>query len=359
MSSNSGGIFDHDQQRARLKEIDAISGAGGFWDDADAAQKLMQERGEVLDIVSKIEGLFASLEDAELFIQMAEEAGGDPDSITESKNILSAIKLTLDEMEQVRMLSGPHDTNNAIIVIKPGAGGTESQDWASMLLRMYLRYCEKKKWKVQTTYLQNGEVAGIKTAELLVEGTHAFGFLKAESGVHRLVRLSPFDSAKKRHTSFASVNVMPEIDDDIEIEINDSDLRVDTYRASGAGGQHVNRTDSAVRITHLPTNTVVQCQNERSQHKNRSTAMKLLRSKLYEIELREREEAASEAHATQTGIDFGSQIRSYVLHPDRRIKDVRTGVTINNTESVLDGNLDPFIEAYLLLAGAKSDEGAS
>ena len=353
---NSGGIFDLDQKRARLEEIDVISGAPDFWDDAEKAQMIMQERGDVFDVLDKLKNLNASIEDAELLIEMSAEMGGDPESMVEAETTLNGIATLLDEMEQVRMLSGPHDSNNAIVVIKPGAGGTESQDWASMLLRMYLRYCDKKNWNVQTTYLQNGEVAGIKHAELVVQGAHAFGFLKAESGVHRLVRLSPFDSAKKRHTSFASVSVMPEIDDDIEIEINDSDLRVDTYRASGAGGQHVNRTDSAVRITHIPTNTVVQCQNERSQHKNRATAMKLLRSKMYEIELREREEAASEAHSVQTAVDFGSQIRSYVLHPDRRIKDLRTGVTINNTDSVLDGNLDPFIEAYLLMEGEKAME---
>ena len=352
---NSGGIFDLDQKRARIEEIDAISGAPDFWDDVEKAQIIMQERGEVSDVIDRIKKISSLIEDAELLIEMGKEEN-DEDSLKEADLTLNEVIAILDGMEQVRMLSGPHDANNAIIVIKPGAGGTESQDWASILLRMYLRYCDKKGWAVQTTYLQNGEVAGIKTAELLVQGTHAFGFLKAESGVHRLVRLSPFDSAKKRHTSFASVSVMPEIDDDIEIEINDSDLRIDTYRASGAGGQHVNRTDSAVRITHIPTNTVVQCQNERSQHKNRATAMKLLRSKMYEIELREREEAASEAHSVQTAVDFGSQIRSYVLHPDRRIKDLRTGLTINNTDSVLDGNLDPFIEAFLLMEGNKETE---
>lgn len=354
---NSGGIFDLGQKRARLEEIDVISGEGDFWDDAEKAQVIMQERGDVFDILDKMKRLESAIEDAELLIEMANEMGGDPESIAEATVTLQRVQNLLNGMEQVRMLSGPHDASNAIVVIKPGAGGTESQDWASMLLRMYLRYCDKKDWNVQTTYLNNGEVAGIKQAELLVQGPHAFGFLKAESGVHRLVRLSPFDSAKKRHTSFASVSVMPEVDDDIDIEINDSDLRVDTYRASGAGGQHVNRTDSAVRITHIPTNTVVQCQNERSQHKNRATAMKLLRSKMYEIELREREEAASAAHSVQTAVDFGSQIRSYVLHPDRRIKDLRTGLTINNTDSVLDGNLDAFIEAYLLMEGEKAAEG--
>lgn len=311
----------------------------------------MQERGEVSDLIDQIEGLQTNLEDAGVFLELASEAGGDPDSEQEAQRLVAQTEANIEKLEQLRMLSGEHDGSNAIVTIKPGAGGTESQDWANMLLRMYLRYCDSKGWDVEIMDISDGDEAGISKAELLVKGAWAFGYLKAESGVHRLVRISPFDSNSRRHTSFVAVTVVPEIDDDIEIEINDSDLRIDTYRASGAGGQHVNRTDSAVRITHLPSGTVVACQAERSQHKNRSTAMKLLRSKLYEQELRRREEEAAEAHAAESAVDFGSQIRSYVLHPYKQIKDLRTGVTVGNVDPVLDGDLDEFIEAFLLQEG--------
>jgi peptide chain release factor 2 len=361
VSTSSGGIFDLAEKRARLEEIDAISQAPGFWDDPDNAQSIMQERGEISDLIERIEGLFENLEDAGVFLELSAEAGGDPDSEAEAERLVASVEKDVEKLEQLRMLSGDHDGANAIVTIKPGAGGTESQDWANMLLRMYLRYCDSKGWNVEITDISDGDEAGISKAELLVTGPWAFGYLKAESGVHRLVRLSPFDSANRRHTSFVAVTVVPEIDDDIEIEINDSDLRIDTYRASGAGGQHVNRTDSAVRITHLPTDTVVACQAERSQHKNRATAMKLLRSKLYEQELRRREEEAAEAHAQESAVDFGSQIRSYVLHPYKQIKDLRTGVTIGNVDAVLDGDLDEFIEAFLLQEGdeeAEQSQGA-
>ncbi len=349
---SSGGIFDLAQKRARVEELDALSQAPGFWNDADKAQKLMQERGEAADIVSDVEALAQKVEDARVFLELAAEAGGDPESESEAERLASEAEAQLDEMERMRMLSGPHDSSNAIVTIKPGAGGTESQDWASMLYRMYTRYCDHKGWKVDVADFQDGDEAGITKAEIIVEGQYAFGLLKAESGVHRLVRISPFDSNKRRHTSFAAVTVVPEVDDDIEVEINDSDLRIDTYRASGAGGQHVNRTDSAVRITHNPTGVVVQCQSERSQHKNKATAMKLLKSKLYELELRKREEEAAESHAQQSDVNFGSQIRSYVLHPYKQIKDLRTGVTIGNVDAVLDGDLDRFIEAFLLQEGS-------
>ena len=246
------------------------------------------------------------------------------------------------------MLSGEDDTRNAILTIHPGAGGTESQDWAEMLLRLYLRWCERRGFAKEIVEYQAGEEAGLKSATVTVAGDHAFGYLKAESGVHRLVRISPFDQAKRRHTSFASVFVVPEVDDSIEIEIDENELRIDTYRSSGAGGQHVNVTDSAVRITHLPTGIVVTCQNERSQHKNRATAMKILRARLYQRARREQEEKQAELHGSKKDIAWGSQIRSYVLHPYRMIKDHRTGVEVGNVDRVLDGDIDEFIEAELL-----------
>ena len=355
-STSSGGIFDLAQKRARVEELDAISQAPGFWDNPDKAQKLMQERGDLADTVENVGKLRQKVEDARVFLELSAEAGGDPDSENEAERLADEAEAELDEMERLRMLSGPHDGANAIVTIKPGAGGTESQDWAEMLYRMYTRYCTNyKHWDVEITDYQDGDEAGISKAELLVKGPWAFGLLKAESGVHRLVRISPFDSNKRRHTSFAAVTVVPEIDDDIEIDINDGDLRIDTYRASGAGGQHVNRTDSAVRITHLPTGVVVACQAERSQHKNKDKAMKLLRSKLYELELRKREAEAAESHAAQSDVNFGSQIRSYVLHPYKQIKDLRTGVTIGNVDAVLDGDLDRFVEAFLLQEGSDQE----
>lgn len=354
-SLSSGGIFDLAQKRARVGELDAISQAPDFWEDPDKAQKLMQERGETADLIGEMEMLQTHLQDALVFVELSTEAGGDPDSEQEAARLSDVVARKLDELERLRMLSGPHDGANAIVTIKPGAGGTESQDWASMLYRMYIRYFDNKGWKVDVMDYSAGEEAGLTKAEVLVSGPWAFGLLKAESGVHRLVRISPFDSNKRRHTSFAAVTIVPEVDDDIEIEINDSDLRVDTYRASGAGGQHVNRTDSAVRLTHLPTGVVVACQAERSQHKNRDTAMKLLKSKLYERELRRREAEAAESHAAQSDVNFGSQIRSYVLHPYKQIKDLRTGVTIGNVDAVLDGDLDRLIEAFLLQEGADGE----
>ncbi|MDD2856810.1 MAG: peptide chain release factor 2, partial [Desulfuromonadaceae bacterium] len=252
-------------------------------------------------------------------------------------------------VEFQRMLSGPHDRNSCFITINPGAGGTESQDWAEMILRMYLRYCEKKGWKTTITEYQDGDEAGLKSATFSVTGEYAYGHLKAEAGIHRLVRISPFDSAARRHTSFASMFAFPEIEeDDIDIKISDSDLKIDTFRSGGAGGQHVNTTDSAVRITHIPSGIIVACQAERSQISNRATAMKVLRAKLYERELEERRDKASEIAAEKKEIGWGSQIRSYVLHPYKMVKDLRTGVETGNTDSVLDGNLDEFVIAYLM-----------
>lgn len=279
--------------------------------------------------------------------------------------MLSELQAQLDETDQIlaqiefeRMLGGEADPNNAIVSINSGAGGTESCDWASMLNRMLLAYCNKRGWDVSIVDYQPGEEAGIKSTTFTVEGEYAYGYLKAEAGVHRLVRISPYDASARRHTSFASVFVFPEIDDNIEVEINEGDLRIDTYRASGAGGQHVNKTDSAVRITHMPTGIVVQCQNERSQHKNRAFAMKMLRSRIYELELQKKQDELDAVHAQKKDIAWGSQIRSYVLHPYRMVKDLRTGHEVGDTDAVLNGRLDDFIEAYLIKFGA-SDDAAS
>jgi peptide chain release factor 2 len=281
-------------------------------------------------------------------IELGEEAQ-DQDTLLESAEMGSRLQQAVEAAEFQRMLSGTHDRNNCYVSINPGAGGTESQDWAEMLLRMYLRYCEKKGWKTTITDYQAGDEAGLKSATFSVNGEYAYGHLKAEVGIHRLVRISPFDSNARRHTSFASLYAFPEIEeDDIDIKISDSDLRIDTYRSGGAGGQHVNTTDSAVRITHLATNIVVACQSERSQHMNKATALKVLRSKLYEKELEERTAKASEIASEKKEIGWGSQIRSYVLHPYKMVKDLRTGVESGNPDSVLDGALEDFIVAYLM-----------
>ncbi len=285
------------------------------------------------------------LEDAKVYLEFAAE--GDADATAEAVRKIEEIDVALGHLELERLLGGEHDRGNAIVTLHPGAGGTEAQDWAEMLFRMYLRWCERRGYKTEVVDQQPGEGAGIKSATFTVEGPYAYGYLKAEAGVHRLVRISPFDSNARRHTSFASVFVFPEIDDAIEVSIDETDLRVDTYRSSGAGGQHVNKTDSAVRLTHIPTGIVVTCQNERSQHKNRAMAMKIMRARLYELELEKQRERIDELQKTKKEIAWGSQIRSYVLHPYRLVKDHRTGVDIGNADAVLDGDLDRFIEAYL------------
>jgi len=277
---------------------------------------------------------------------MAEEEG-DGDLLKEVEEEVARLGSDLDNMEFRRMLSGDHDAGNAIVTVHSGAGGTESQDWADMLLRMYLRWCEKKGYKTDIVDYQEGEEAGIKSVTFTAGGDYSYGYLKAEIGIHRLVRISPFDSNKRRHTSFASVFVLPELEEDVDIDIDEADLRIDTYRASGAGGQHVNKTDSAIRITHMPTGIVVQCQNQRSQHKNKATAMKLLKSRLYDMKRQEQEEKMDELHAGKKEIGWGNQIRSYVLHPYRMAKDLRTGIETGNVDAVLDGDLDDFILGYL------------
>ncbi len=272
------------------------------------------------------------------------------EALKEAESRLAAVALALADIELKEILGGPDDQRNAIVSLHPGAGGTEAQDWAEMLLRMYLRWADHKGYKTEILEYQPGEEAGVKSVTITVAGDYAYGHLKAEAGIHRLVRISPFDANSRRHTSFASVFVYPEIDETVKVEIIDSDLRIDTYRASGAGGQHVNKTDSAVRITHLPTNIVVACQNERSQHKNKAMAMKVLRSRLYELELEKQREKMETYHKTKKEIAWGSQIRSYVLHPYRMVKDHRTGLEIGNADGVLDGNIERFIQAYLLQA---------
>ncbi len=313
----------------------------------DKAQELLKERTGLEKVVENWEKADRELDDLLVLCELGEESE-DQETLEEVRQLLPALEQRVAKMEFARMLSGEHDANNAIFSINAGAGGTEAQDWAEMLLRMYLRFFEKKGFKAEITDYQPGEEAGIKSATLTVEGDYAYGWLRPEIGIHRLVRISPFDSNARRHTSFSSVFVFPELSDEVEVEINDKDLKVDTYRSSGAGGQHVNKTDSAIRITHIPTGIVVACQNERSQHKNRATAMKQLKARLYEEERRKKAEEASEIAAEKMEIGWGSQIRSYVLHPYRMVKDHRTSYEVGNTDAVLNGDLDGFIEAFLL-----------
>ena len=316
----------------------------GFWDKPTASAGLMQKRRQIERKVENLRGLRNDAEEIATWQELLGSSGeADPDALS----FVERLERQLGELDLQLKLAGPDDDKNALVAINAGAGGTESQDWASMLLRMYVRWAEKKGFALELMDEQEGEEAGIKSATFAVRGTNAFGFLNGENGVHRLVRISPFDSQARRHTSFASVYVYPEVDDTIEIEINDKDLRVDTYRSSGAGGQHVNKTDSAIRITHLPTNIVVQCQNERSQIKNRAQAMKMLRARLYDLELRKRKEEQAKVEGAKMDNAWGSQIRSYVLQPYRMVKDHRTGETIGDTDGVLDGAIDPFIEAWL------------
>lgn len=315
------------------------------WNDPERAQELGRQRADLELVVKTISSLELSLVDTSDLLDMAVEED-DESTVTELQADLSGQEEKVKKLEFRRMFSGDMDAKNAYLDIQAGSGGTEAQDWANMLLRQYLRWGERKGFKTEITEVSDGEVAGIKSATIHFKGEYAYGWLRTETGVHRLVRKSPFDSGNRRHTSFASVFVFPEVDDSIEIDINPADLRIDTYRASGAGGQHVNRTDSAIRITHLPTNTVVQCQNDRSQHKNKASAMSQLKAKLYELELHKQNEDKQNLEETKSDIGWGSQIRSYVLDQSR-IKDLRTSVETSNTQAVLDGDLDSFIEASL------------
>src|SRR6058998_1889654 len=318
--------------------------APGFWDNPHAAQELGRKRSRLEKRVAAGEALNTKSEELDVLLELQRD-GENVDADIET--LVDQLEKEIYDIELTMKLSSEHDDADAILAIHPGAGGTESQDWAEMLLRMYLRFCERRGWTTETVEYQAGEEAGIKSATIMVRGDYAYGYLKSEHGVHRLVRISPFDAAKRRHTSFASVYVYPDIDEEIEIEINDKDLRVDTYRSSGAGGQHVNVTDSAVRITHLPSGIVVTCQNERSQHKNRDVAMKLLRSKLYQREVEKRQEAQEKLEGEKKDIAFGSQIRSYVLQPYQLVKDLRTGYEVGDVQRVLDGDINGFVEAYL------------
>ena len=345
MSLRFGGIFDLDQKVDRLEEVTRELEQPEVWNDQARAQALGKERSDLEAVVSVMQQLRQNLADnVELFAFALEEQ--DDSAIDEIRNDLIKAEEQIASLEFRRMFSGPMDVNNAYVDINSGSGGTEAQDWAEMLERMYLRWGEKHQFRTEILDRQVGEVAGIKSVTIKFSGEYAFGWLRTETGVHRLVRKSPFDSGNRRHTSFASVFVSPEVSDDIDIEINPADLRIDTYRSSGAGGQHVNTTDSAVRITHEPTGIVVQCQNERSQHKNKASAMKQLKAKLYELELQKQMAEQQEVEAGKTDIGWGNQIRSYILD-DARIKDLRTGHENRNTQAVLDGDLDPFIEASL------------
>lgn len=329
-----------------MQELDRIMTESDFWDDPDAGKDVVKERAQLSEIVSEIERFQHELEENELLLEMALEEN-DATTVAEVAQKVKQLQKEMRALEVRRMLSAENDRENAIVSINAGAGGTEAQDWAEMLLRMYLRWCERKGFETQLIDILEGEEAGIKNATFTVSGPYAYGLLKSESGIHRLVRISPFDASGRRHTSFAAVFVYPEVDDAIVIDIKPSDLRIDTYRASGAGGQHVNKTSSAVRITHIPTGIVVQCQNEKSQHRNRDLAMKVLRSRLYEREKKIQQEKLQEVHDSLEDIAWGNQIRSYVLQPYRLIKDHRTQFEKGNVESVLDGDLDEFIEAYL------------
>ena len=340
-------IFDPDAKAARLLAIEQETLKPNFWNDNETAQKLQKERNTLKSDLAFWEKLKAEVDDAKGYLELAQEEN-DEETLREVSDKVSRVERDIQAAEFRRMLGGENDPNNAIVSIHAGAGGTEAQDWSDMLLRMYLRWSERKGFKTEIIDYLPGEEAGVKSATFTVNGDYAYGYLKAEVGIHRLVRISPFDAGKRRHTSFASVFVYPEIQEDIVVEINEDELRVDTFRSSGAGGQHVNKTDSAVRITHLPTGIVVQCQNERSQHKNRATAMKVLKARLYELKQKEQEEKMEQLHSTKKDIAWGSQIRSYVLQPYRLAKDHRTNLEIGNVDAVLDGDLDPFIEAYLL-----------
>jgi peptide chain release factor 2 len=340
-----GGIFDYAEKKDRLTEVLRELEDPDIWSKPEQAQGLGRERAALEAVVLGLEELFNGLSDAADLLEMAAEEG-DEDAVDSVVADLDAYEAQVEGLEFRRMFSGEMDACNAFLDIQAGSGGTEAQDWAEMLLRMYLRWAERRGFKTELVEVSPGEVAGIKSATVHVQGEYAFGWLRTEIGVHRLVRKSPFDSGNRRHTSFAAVFVSPEVDDDIDVEIDPGDLRVDTYRSSGAGGQHVNKTDSAVRITHLPSGIVVQCQSERSQHKNRDHAMKQLRAKLYEVEEQRRKAEQQATEEAKSDIGWGSQIRSYVLDQSR-IKDLRTGVEVGNTQAVLDGNLDPFIEASL------------
>ncbi len=345
VTPSSEVIFELTEARARLEALDKKAADPDLWSNPAQAQEILKERNRLTLEIESERALDQKVEEAQVCAELAREGEAVEADLAAA---VATLETALDDRELEVMLTGPHDANNAILTIHPGAGGTESQDWAEMLYRMYLRWAEAHQYKVEALDYQKGEEAGIKSATILVRGHNAYGFLRAESGVHRLVRISPFDASGRRHTSFASVYAYPELDDSIVVTIEEKDLRIDTYRSSGAGGQHVNVTDSAVRITHLPSGIVVSCQNERSQHRNRDMAMRMLKSRLYEMETRKRDEKRQAEEGEKKGIEFGSQIRSYVLQPYQMVKDHRTGVEVGDVDAVLDGRIGPFIKTFLL-----------
>ncbi|WP_170086398.1 peptide chain release factor 2 [Kyrpidia spormannii] len=341
-----GRSLDLAGKKKQIAGLEQRMAAADFWDDQEGAQKVIAEVNRLKDVVERVEGLRSRVEDLEVLWELGHEEG-DESVLGEIEAGINQVHSQLGQFELELMLSGPYDRNNAIVELHPGAGGTESQDWTAMLLRMYTRWAESRGYKVETLDYLPGEEAGVKSVTLLIKGHNAYGYLKAERGVHRLVRISPFDASGRRHTSFASVDVLPELDENVDVDIRPEDLKIDTYRSSGAGGQHVNTTDSAVRITHIPTGIVVTCQSERSQIKNRATAMKILAARLYERRRREQEEQIAALRGEQKEIAWGSQIRSYVFHPYSMVKDHRTGVETGNVQAVMDGDIDAFIDVWL------------
>ena len=339
--------FDVTQKEGQIKELEKISLSENFWSEQEKARDTLKNKNKLEMIVNGWKKLKNNIDDVEILFNLASEEN-DEKMIEEIRKDIDKLQLSVRNEELKLMLGSEQDPMNAIMTIHAGAGGTEAQDWAEMLLRMYLRWAERKGYITSIIDYQPGDEAGVKSVSITIEGEYAYGYAKAEIGIHRLVRISPFDSGARRHTSFASVFVYPEVDDEIVIEVDEKDLRVDTYRSTGAGGQHVNKTDSAVRITHLPTGIVVQCQNERSQHKNKAMAMKFLKSRLYEMELQEQKKKFAELNRAKKDIAWGSQIRSYILHPYKLVKDHRTNVEVGNVNRVLDGDIDDLIEAYLL-----------
>lgn len=342
-----GGIFDLPKKKLRIEELELRTNQPEFWSNVEEAQAVSKEKADLSLQVATIDKLVSRVGDLNAFLDLCRE-NPDPGLLEECAAEIAIGEKEVAALELNRMLCGEHDPQSAIVEVNAGAGGTEAQDWADMILRMYTRWAEKRGFKTELVAYNPGEGAGIKSATLFVEGRNAYGFLRSERGVHRLVRISPFDSNARRHTSFASIGVMPDIEQDVEVDIKEDDLRIDTFRSGGAGGQHINKTDSAVRITHIPTNVVVVCQNERSQHKNKATAMKLLKAKLYVLELAKKQEELDKIAGERKKIDFGSQIRSYVLQPYQLIKDLRTDHERGDVDTVLDGDIDSFIEAYLM-----------
>jgi peptide chain release factor 2 len=340
-------IFDLDEQQKELEKIEKLMAKTDFWQrDQDEISRISQQRATLKEIIDQWQKHYLETEDAKILAEMANEEDDQP-TLKEIERDIFRLEKEVSDLEFHSLLGEPDDRRNAILAVNAGAGGTESQDWVEMLFRMYLRWCESRNFTTRVIDNQVGDEAGIKSVTMTVTGPYAYGHLKSEHGIHRMVRISPFDATGRRHTSFASVSVLPEVDTDIKIQIEDKDLRIDTYRASGPGGQHVNKTSSAVRITHLPTGIVVQCQNEKSQHRNKDMALKVLKARLYEIEKNKREEKKQQHHQNQKDIAWGSQIRSYVFNPYRMVKDHRTNVEVGNLDKVMDGDIDMFIDAYL------------